>query len=465
MRTTHLLIGSVVLLFGIGIYSCSDDELPSGKDSGTTLGDGQVRLDTSSADGTTATDGAANDAAPNDTAPSDSVLPTDCTGKADGTACGNDQICLKESCVTSTCRDGYVNTAAGEECEDGNDIDGDGCTRCRWDCKTAPDCDDGNICNGTETCDTTKHTCGPGTPAAAGIACQQSDGKDGECSRGSCVNKGCGNKQVDPATEECDDGNDVTNDGCEKDCKFSCKADGDCDDKNACNGRETCDKTDPLKPVCKPGRPVVCRAVSKECVGTCAPDTGKCNYPDADTDGTSCDTDCEDNDPAIFPGAPECADGKDNDCDEKTPDGPQGTCKCYTDRDGDGYAPAKATSITAVTCTKGYTRTAPTPGKTDCHDGNKSVFPLQRLWFTKPYRLPLSLKLSYDYNCNGQNDQRYRVAPFVACKKIFKLCTGSGWVGRKEPPACGTPAGLLYAQCGGPDCLRSDTKDVAQACR
>ena len=42
-------------------------------------------------------------------------------------------------------------------------------------------------------------------------------------------------------------------------------------------------------------------------------------------------TDCNDNDPTIFPGAPLHCDGKDHDCDG-TPD------QCSVDRDGDGYA-------------------------------------------------------------------------------------------------------------------------------
>lgn len=57
------------------------------------------------------------------------------TPAADGAACdadgmaGTRDICRSESCVASTCGDGFVDTGASpaEECDDGNTMDGDGC--------------------------------------------------------------------------------------------------------------------------------------------------------------------------------------------------------------------------------------------------------------------------------------------------------------------------------------------------
>ncbi|HRI67127.1 MAG TPA: DUF4215 domain-containing protein [Polyangium sp.] len=55
----------------------------------------------------------------------------------------------------------------------------------------------------------------------------------------------CGNGVVE-TNEVCDDGNDVSGDGCEADCSFSCDnakpetGDVKCDDGNLCNGTETC---------------------------------------------------------------------------------------------------------------------------------------------------------------------------------------------------------------------------------
>ncbi|WP_240807690.1 DUF4215 domain-containing protein [Polyangium spumosum] len=55
----------------------------------------------------------------------------------------------------------------------------------------------------------------------------------------------CGNAVVD-GDEACDDGNDVSGDGCEADCSYSCDnknpdtGDTKCDDGDPCNGAETC---------------------------------------------------------------------------------------------------------------------------------------------------------------------------------------------------------------------------------
>ncbi|MDI1476522.1 DUF4215 domain-containing protein [Polyangium sp. y55x31] len=64
----------------------------------------------------------------------------------------------------------------------------------------------------------------------------------------------CGNAVVE-GDEACDDGNDVSGDGCEADCSYSCDnknpdtGDAKCDDGDPCNGAETCSDGH----VCTPG--------------------------------------------------------------------------------------------------------------------------------------------------------------------------------------------------------------------
>src|SRR5262249_7975789 len=54
---------------------------------------------------------------------------------------------------TIGCGDGTLD--AGEQCDDGNAIDGDGCSAdCRLECRAAADCDDADPC--------TRDTCGHG---------------------------------------------------------------------------------------------------------------------------------------------------------------------------------------------------------------------------------------------------------------------------------------------------------------
>ena len=106
-------------------------------------------------------------------------------------------------CRVGRCGDGIV--GSGEECDDGNLLDGDCCSAA---CLLEPDgspCDDGAFCTATDT-----------------------------CSAGACG--GAGNV--------CDDGVDCTVDRCDEE-REACTNDPHdafCDDLLACNGLETCDR-------------------------------------------------------------------------------------------------------------------------------------------------------------------------------------------------------------------------------
>jgi hypothetical protein len=124
------------------------------------------------------------------------------------------------------------------------------------------DCDDGDDCNGIETCNVDTNECEAGTP----LDCD--DGID--CTADSCVDSACVN---DPDDGACDDGLFCTGTetcgtaGCESsgdpcdpltcnedtDLCEGCLTDADCDDADGCNGLETCDAGD-----CIPGTPLNC---------------------------------------------------------------------------------------------------------------------------------------------------------------------------------------------------------------
>ena len=65
-----------------------------------------------------------------------------CDGMENGAACGpggsTDYICVNNVCGQSTCGDGYVDPAIGEDCEDGNLTPLDGCepSTCNYTCAT-----------------------------------------------------------------------------------------------------------------------------------------------------------------------------------------------------------------------------------------------------------------------------------------------------------------------------------------
>src|SRR6185436_403699 len=99
------------------------------------------------------------------------------------------------------CGDGVTN--GGEQCDDGNNVDTDGC---RNNCEL-PRCGDGLINETCETCDTNAF------PANA-------PSSHGACRTGACGAPGCtfcGDGVVNGG-EACDDGNAVDTDGCHNDC-------------------------------------------------------------------------------------------------------------------------------------------------------------------------------------------------------------------------------------------------------
>lgn len=90
---------------------------------------------------------------------------------------------------------------------------------------------------------------------------------------------------------------------------------------------------------------------------------------DVDADGHASGTDCDDNDPAVYPGAEEICDGKDNDCDGSIDENAADAQLFYADNDGDGYGDDNG-GIYSCSPISGY---ADNGG--DCDDSNQAVNP------------------------------------------------------------------------------------------
>ncbi len=121
------------------------------------------------------------------------------------------------------CGDGILDP--GEQCDDGNNVSGDGCSAtCRWEHRCGDGhldpgevCDDGNNVSG-DGCRSdclSNETCGNHiVDTEVGEVCDSTPGCAPDCR--SIL--GCGNGHLDPG-EQCDDGNTVRWDGCDPGCK------------------------------------------------------------------------------------------------------------------------------------------------------------------------------------------------------------------------------------------------------
>ena len=167
-----------------------------------------------------------------------------------GTKCALNQ----PACLINDCGDGILDVDKGEECDDGNVRNGDGCSStCLWErCGNGvvdvdEECDDGNTLGG-DGCgpNCTIERCGNGI-LDQGEICDDGNNISGDgCSANCLSTETCGNGVVDIALgERCDDGNNTDGDGCSADCRTNERCgngvvDGDlgevCDDGNNVSG-------------------------------------------------------------------------------------------------------------------------------------------------------------------------------------------------------------------------------------
>ncbi len=203
------------------------------------------------------------------------------------------------SCAPSDmpiCGDGKIQNP--EQCDDGaNEDPYDGCNyRCRFTCNdpdndcaedVAGDCqksicnsnDTGRICQLTvdmydlpdDSNPCTKDLCSP-EPSHPyeydGIGCDNDAGVDGDyCSQGECIEPFCGDNITGPL-EQCDDGNDISNDGCSALCVLESCGDKKIDSNEQCDDGRDGDPNDGCTDMCR----FTCNDPEDDCIGDTAGD-------------------------------------------------------------------------------------------------------------------------------------------------------------------------------------------------
>jgi len=279
----------------------------------------------------------------------------------------------------------------GDLCSDDDDCDsrvcidvvaGDDGGFCTERCTTTADCPEGSDC-----------VLIVGTGADAERVCVPVDlciDRDGD---GFGYGPGC-------RGPDCDDDDPLTNpfaneicDGLDNDCdgqidEFPIDANQECDtgfDGVCAAGRTLCDGGT-LRCVGPTPTPEICDGLDNDCDGTIDENLPQISfYPDADGDGfgdasatpiVACarpvghvenNADCDDTNPAIFPGATEIpGDGVDQNCD--------GLELCYVDADGDGYRTTATVTSSNLACDGPGEAPASMPAG-DCDDTDPTIHP------------------------------------------------------------------------------------------
>lgn len=185
----------------------------------------------------------------------------------DGNTLGTD-ACTK-ACLIAVCGDGVLREDM-EQCDDGNVASNDGCSdSCRVEnicgdgvLDVGEQCEDGNAID-TDACTNSclDARCGDGIVWAGMEQCDDGNTLPGDFCGPTCmVEVGCGNDIVDPG-EECDDANLIDTDACPTTCLDATCGDGflwdgmeECDDGNTTPG-DFCSATCTIEPGCGNGVP------------------------------------------------------------------------------------------------------------------------------------------------------------------------------------------------------------------
>lgn len=177
---------------------------------------------------------------------------------ASGTICPTGAPCPANGVCPNLCGNAVLD--AGEQCDDGNQVNADSCTNaCLFPCVPGTVCPDGQVCPANGVCPS---SCGngvvdPGEQCDLGLFNGLSNSgcsatcTGGPCTPGSICPNGaqcppngvcpnlCGNGTLDPG-EQCDDANQIDTDACTNSCFLRCVPDAICPDGSVCPANGVC---------------------------------------------------------------------------------------------------------------------------------------------------------------------------------------------------------------------------------
>jgi hypothetical protein len=153
-----------------------------------------------------------------------------------------------------------------------------------------------------------------------------------------------------------------------------------------------------------------------------------CREPDRDNDAVGESKDCDEDDPTVYPGAPELCDGIDNNCNDEIDERPVNAPQWFFDRDADNFGDSNLWERSCEPKAAGWVQVAG-----DCDDYDGTAFPGGTEVCDKA-----------DNDCDGAVDE--------GSESAFP------WYADVDGDGFGDPASLLYA-CSRPDGYVEDNAD------